>query len=108
MSLAKALQHQFADDSETMADLKAAAEQAVANDSTDSVTEVLEGVLHNLALDMAFLDGLRRAHIDTELADAILDQIDLGRVIDALLDRADLNAIVANQREVERPHTGDD
>jgi hypothetical protein len=108
MSLARALQRQFADDSDTVARLKAAADQDVSNDSTDSVSEVLEHALHDLALDVALLDGLRRAHIDTELADAILDRIDLGRLIDSLLDRADLDDIVTNQSEVERHRTGDD
>src|SRR5271165_5114198 len=105
MSLAKALQRQFADDSETMAALKAAADQDVSNDSADSVSEVLEHALQDLALDVAFLDGLRRAHIDTELADAILDRLDLSRIIDGLLEHTDLNAIVANQSEVERHRT---
>jgi hypothetical protein len=89
-----------------MADLKAAADQDVSNDSTDSVSEVLGHTLHSLALDVALLDGLRRAHIDTELADAILDRIDLSRLIDSLLERTDLADLVANQGELERHRTG--
>ncbi|MHB8629807.1 MAG: hypothetical protein ACYDBJ_25860 [Aggregatilineales bacterium] len=108
MSLARALQRQFADDSETMAELKAAADEDVSSSSTDSVAEVLEHALHDLALDVALLDGLRRVHIDTELADAILDRIDLSRLIDSLLERTDLADIVANQSEPERHRTGVD